>query len=90
MGSNCPYCSNRKLLKGYNDFLTTNKDERLMVEWDHELNEKDGIFPDSLMEGSNKKVWWRCKNKHVWKTTIYERKNAYRFQHHHNDIFCVE
>lgn len=76
MGSNCPYCSNRKLLKGYNDFLTTNKDERLAGEWDHELNEKDGIFPDSLMEGSKKKVWWRCKNNHAWKTTIYERKRG--------------
>lgn len=76
MGANCPYCSNRKLLIGYNDFLTTNKNPQLLEEWEYELNEKEEIFPNSITEGSKTKVWWKCKRGHVWKTTISERKSG--------------
>ena len=31
-GSNCPYCSNKKVLSGYNDLQSQRPD--LMVEWD--------------------------------------------------------
>ena len=34
----CPYCSNRKVLKGYNDLATTNPE--LLKEWNYEKNEK--------------------------------------------------
>ena len=54
-GSNCPYCSNRKLLKGYNDFATTNDNPRLLEEWDYEKNGKIRVYPDSLSKGSKKK-----------------------------------
>lgn len=76
MGSNCPYCSNRKLLKGYNDFLSTNKNSQLAEEWDFELNNNENIYMDSLTEGSKIKVWWKCEKGHSWKTTITERKRG--------------
>ena len=74
--SNCPYCANRKLLKGFNDFQTTNKNQQLFVEWNYYRNELDDISPDSLMEGSQKKVWWKCSKGHEWKSTISERKRG--------------
>lgn len=76
MRTNCPYCSNRKLLKGYNDFLTTNQNPQLLDEWDYTLNAEEGIFPDGLTEGSKKRVWWRCRNGHVWKAMIAGRKRG--------------
>ena len=76
MNSNCPYCANRKLLKGFNDFQTTNNNQQLLVEWNYNRNELEGIAPDSLMEGSQKKVWWKCSKGHEWKTTISERKRG--------------
>lgn len=77
MKSKCPYCSNRKILKGYNDFLTTNQSTQLLDEWDYAKNNAEGIFPDSITEGSKKKVWWKCKLGHEWQTTITERKRGY-------------
>jgi DNA-directed RNA polymerase subunit RPC12/RpoP len=77
MGSNCPYCSNRRVLKGYNDFLTTNQNGELINEWSYSLNEANGIFPDSIVEGSKKKVWWICSMcGHEWSTTISSRKKG--------------
>ena len=75
-GSNCPYCSNRKLLKGYNDFATTNDNPVLLEEWDYEENAKLGITPDSLTKGSKKKVCWKCSKGHKWRTTISERNRG--------------
>ena len=77
MNSNCPYCSNRKLLKGYNDFLTTNKDQYLFEEWDLKQNDRDGIYQDEIIEGSNKKVWWICKKGHSFDSTISNRKRGH-------------
>ena len=45
----CPYCSNRKVLKGYNDLATTNPE--LLKEWNYEKNEKIGIRPDEITNG---------------------------------------
>lgn len=76
MKSNCPYCSNRKLLVGFNDFATTCKDERLFNEWDDERNSNEGIFMTSVMLGSKKKVWWKCEKGHIWKSSPESRKKG--------------
>ena len=71
----CPYCSNQKLLKGFNDFESKHPD--LMVEWNWSRNNKLGIKPDELINGSHKKVWWLCsKCGHEWKAQINNRVNA--------------
>lgn len=54
-GNNCPYCANKKLLKGFNDLQT--KHPELAEEWDCEKNE---ISPEEIIAGSNKDFWWKC------------------------------
>lgn len=68
---NCPYCSNRKVLQGYNDFATTNPD--LLKEWDYEENNKNGIYPNKITNGGKEKVSWKCSKGHKWKAIIRSR-----------------
>ena len=70
-GSNCPYCSNQKILSGYNDLATLNP--HLASEWSYEKN--DDLLPSMIAAKSNKKVWWKCKNGHVWQNSPNLRKN---------------
>lgn len=71
-GTSCPYCSNRKLLKGFNDLATTNPE--LLEEWDFSKN--SNILPSEIMLVSSQKVWWKCKKcNYEWKTQINLRKN---------------
>lgn len=51
----CPYCSNRKILAGYNDLATTHP--HLLKEWDYQ---KNNIMPTEISSGSHQKVWWKC------------------------------
>lgn len=64
----CIYCSNKKILKGYND-LETLKPE-LISEWNYD---KNIIRPDSIGTGSTTKVWWICNKGHEWQSRIYPR-----------------
>lgn len=67
-GTGCPYCSNQRVLKGYNDITTTNP--KLLDEWDYQKNNELGIYPDELSNGSKKKVWWICPVGHSYDQTI--------------------
>ena len=67
-GRNCPYCSNKKVLKGYNDLETINP--ALAKEWNYEKN-KDK--PSDYLPVSGKKVWWKCSKGHEWNQTIAKR-----------------
>jgi len=42
----------------------------LMKEWDYKKNKID---PRTCSNGKKLKVWWKCKNGHSWKTSIYKR-----------------
>ena len=55
-GRGCPYCKGTRVLKGYNDLLTT--DPELSKEWNYEKN--GTLTPDQVMRNSNKSVWWKC------------------------------
>ena len=66
----CPYCSNKKVLRGYNDLATT--EPKLAEEWSYEKNK--GLTPEMVTSGSNKKVWWKCNKGHEWNASIYSRK----------------
>ncbi len=68
-GCGCPYCANKKILKGFNDLATTHP--KLLDEWDYEKN--TDITPDNITYGSDRKVWWKCKKGHEWKATINSR-----------------
>ncbi len=68
-GSQCPYCSGIKLLKGFNDFAT--KHPLLAAEW----SERNfTLTPDMVNEKSTKNVWWKCKTcGYEWKTVVKSR-----------------
>ena len=70
--SSCIYCTGQKPIIGENDLSTTNPE--LLKEWDYEKN--IDIKPESVMAGSNKKVWWKCPLGHSWKTSISKRTNG--------------
>lgn len=65
----CPYCTGRKVLKGFNDLETLKPD--LAEEWHQPLN--GDLTPGTVTLGSNKKVWWQCADGHVWQAYIYAR-----------------
>ena len=72
-GRECPYCSGRKLLSGYNDFETwckNNGREVLLKEWNFEKND---IQPNQVSPKVAKKVWWKCSLGHEWESTINSR-----------------
>ena len=55
-GSDCPYCSNHKVLIGFNDLETLHP--KVLTKWNYEKN--IGVLPNSVTPGSDKKVWWKC------------------------------
>ena len=35
--------------------------------------EDTDLTPEQVTLGSNKKVWWRCSERHIWQAAIYAR-----------------
>ena len=68
-GSGCPYCTNRKVLQGFNDLATVQP--LIAGQWHESLN--GALTPEMVTAGSHKKAWWQCSYGHVWKATIYSR-----------------
>lgn len=69
--SSCPYCTNKKVLVGFNDLTTTNPD--LIKEWDYEKNTK---LPQDYVKGSEKTVFWICSKGHKYSARINNRVNG--------------
>lgn len=65
-GSNCPYCTNRRVLKGFNDLATTHP--RL-------AEQAYGWDPTEVTYGSGKLLKWKCSQGHVFITTPNRRTN---------------
>ncbi|MBQ1291521.1 MAG: zinc-ribbon domain-containing protein [Lachnospiraceae bacterium] len=70
-GSNCPYCSNKKVLPGYNDLQSQRPD--LMAEWDYEMNTID---PSTVAVKSNKDASWVCPKGHQYTKKICNRADG--------------
>lgn len=68
----CPYCSNRKLLVGFNDLKTL--EPLVAAQWHPTKNEQ--LEPTMVMPGSSKRVWWKCTDGHEWKAVVYSRTGA--------------
>ena len=63
-GTGCPFCSNKKVLKGYNDMLTVRPDlARDLV----------GTDPSTVAAGSARKLRWRCALGHEWHAKCSDR-----------------
>jgi len=73
-GTGCPYCAGRKVWPGFNDLATTHP--HLVREWHDALNRE--LTPQDVTKGSHKRVWWQCREGHVWKAVVFSRagKNA--------------
>lgn len=69
-GQNCPYCSNHRLLVGFNDLETTNPE--LAKEWDYEGNYP--LTPKEIVAGNHNKFSWICSRcGHKWKVAPHTR-----------------
>jgi len=65
--SGCPFCSNSKVLKGYNDLESRYPD--IAKEW----SDKNSLKPCEVMPMSNKKAWFKCSLGHEYETIISSR-----------------
>jgi len=64
-GQNCPYCSNHRVLAGFNDIAT------LEPEW---AKQADGWDPTTVLPGSHQKLPWVCEKGHHWTCPPQDRK----------------
>ena len=67
--NNCPVCSNRVVLAGFNDLAT---------HFPKLSKEADGWDPTEFTFATTKKVPWMCVNGHQWKSTIKNRSQLGR------------
>ena len=65
--TNCPYCSNQKVLKGFNDLET---------KFPEIAKEANGWDPATVIAGSGKRMSWRCSKNHIWNTPISNRTSS--------------
>ncbi len=66
-GSGCPYCSNNRVLKGFNDLASLNPNLAAeAVDWN----------PREFLPFSNKKMKWKCQVGHEFFSSIANRSNG--------------
>ena len=68
----CPFCSGLRPIIGVNDLESQRPD--IAKEWSYEHSKP--LLPSQVSVASGKKVWWECKNGHVWKTSISHRTSG--------------
>lgn len=66
--SSCPYCTNQKVLPGYNDLAT--RCPNLIEEWDYDKNK---ILPSEILYCSSSKAYWKCSHGHEYEAVIRSR-----------------
>lgn len=60
----CPYCCGRMAIPGETDIATLCPEA--MHLWDYRKNSEEGIFPENIKPGSDRKVWCICRKGHSW------------------------
>jgi hypothetical protein len=65
IGRNCPFCSGKKVLIGFNDLAT--RYPQLAAEWHPTLNT---CGPEDVTSGSGKKIWWICPDGHDYLAAV--------------------
>ena len=71
LGSGCPYCEHRAVLKGYNDLKTLFP--KIAKTW----SPKNNLKPSDVSSRSNTEVLWKCKNGHEWKARVADRTEGH-------------
>lgn len=73
-GTGCPFCSNSRVLSGFNDFATSSPN--LMAEWHPTKN--TNIDPYVLPRWTSQKIWWVGKDcNHEWHAAINSRQQGH-------------
>ena len=70
LGTNCPICSNQKIVAGVNDLES--REPEIAQEWHPTKN--GNLIPSQVSVGSNKKAWWLCSRGHTWEAAISSRR----------------
>lgn len=66
-GTNCPYCSNKKVLAGFNDLASVTPSLAAQAhKWD----------PSQVTIGSSLNKEWICEKGHIWKAVISSRSRG--------------
>ena len=73
-GNGCPYCSNQKVLVGYNDLTTTHPH----IAKEFHPTKNINLTAKDIVAGSNKKVWWLNKDGKEVYTSPYKRIKRYK------------
>ena len=68
----CPYCKNRKLLRGFNDLAATHPGIAAM--WHPRMNKR--LEPTGVQAVSRKLAWWRGECGHVYQMAVRDRVRA--------------
>jgi hypothetical protein len=66
-GSNCPVCSGRNVLVGFNDLVTVNPELAAQA---------DGWDPTTATSGARKEVGWKCDHGHQWVAAVSSRSKG--------------
>ena len=67
-GKGCPYCSNQKVLRGFNDLLT--RYPEIAKEWDYS---KNMVGPEEVGCATEKKYFWICSKGHSYDMSVKNR-----------------
>ena len=70
-GYGCPYCSNHRVLKGFNDLASQRPN--LVKEWDYLNNNKK---PEEVIYTSHDKYKWICDKGHSYIAAVRNRSNG--------------
>lgn len=81
----CPYCRNKRLLKGYNSFADRHDD--LINEWDYMSNYLL-CSPDEILDTYQKNVWWKCQICGRKYELSPKKKVLYQKRHMKSCTFC--
>lgn len=68
-GTGCPYCRNRKVLRGFNDLESLHPE--LAAEWHLTMN--GDLRPSDVHATAQRQMWWRCQSGHAWSTKYATR-----------------
>ena len=64
-GEKCPICDGIRIIEGINDLATTHS--QISAE---RSTQNLPLLPTMVGAGSHKKVWWRDKLGHEWRTEV--------------------
>ena len=73
-GSDCPFCTNRKVLPGFNDLAAI--EPVVASQWHPTRN--GNLTPEMVTSGSSRRVWWRCERGHAWRSAVSTRTGKQR------------